>query len=193
MDKEDTNKLVGKIQTSLHKHWGWFLVEGIVLIILGTIAVIVPPLATLSITLFLGWLFLINGIIAVITAINTRKAPGFGWSLLSAIASIVAGSALIIFPISGILSLTLIIIVFFTIQGITNLIHAFKHNDSSGGEGWLFVSGLANLLVAMAILIGLPMSAAWAIGLLVGINLIISGVALSMVAINARNAKPPLS
>jgi uncharacterized membrane protein HdeD (DUF308 family) len=172
---------------SVGKHWGLFLAEGIILLLLGIAAIVVPPLATLAFTFFLGWLFLISGIAGLITTFWMRNDPGFWWSLLSALLGIVAGIVLLIAPASGILSLTLILIAFFVIEGVVSIMYAFDHrNDLPGGWVWMLISGVIDLILAAMIFAGLPGTAAWAIGLLVGINMLFGGVALIVMALQAR-------
>ncbi|HWM83228.1 MAG TPA: HdeD family acid-resistance protein [Pseudolabrys sp.] len=172
---------------SVSKHWGLFLAEGIILMLLGIAAIVVPPLATLAFTIFLGWLFLISGVAGLITTFWMRKDPGFWWSLLSALLGIAAGIVLLVAPASGILSLTLILIAFFIIEGVVSIMYAFDHrNDLPGGWVWMLISGIIDLVLAAMIFAGLPDTAAWAIGLLVGINMLFGGVALIAMAFQAR-------
>jgi Short repeat of unknown function (DUF308) len=100
------------VVSAIHAHWVLFLVEGIVLVLLGAAAIIVPVVATLAFTLVIGWLFLISGIVGLVTTFWMRGVPGFWWALLSAIIAIAAGVVLLLWPISGTLSLTLVLIAF---------------------------------------------------------------------------------
>src|SRR5664280_1329617 len=109
------------IAKSVHEHWVSFLVEGIVLLVLGLLAIVIPPLATIGITIFLGWLFFISGIVSLITTFWARKVAGFWWSLLSALLGIGAGLVLLAWPVSGAVSLTFILIAFFVIEGIVSI------------------------------------------------------------------------
>jgi uncharacterized membrane protein HdeD (DUF308 family) len=155
--------------------------------VLGIAAIVVPPLATLAFTIFLGWLFLISGIAGLITTFWMRKDPGFWWSLLSALLGIAAGIVLLIAPVSGVVSLTLILIAFFIIEGVVSIMYALDHrNDLPGGWVWMLFSGIIDLVLAAMIFAGLPGTAAWAIGLLVGINMLFGGVALIAMALHAR-------
>ena len=104
--KPDIEQIQRAVATSLHEHWVLFLVEGIVLVILGLAAIVIPPIATLAVEILFGWLFLISGIVGLITTFWMRQAPGFGWSLVSAILGIVAGMLLLLSP-THVLSLTL--------------------------------------------------------------------------------------
>jgi uncharacterized membrane protein HdeD (DUF308 family) len=168
-----------------------FLIEGIVLVVLGILAIIVPQLATLAVTIFLGWLFLISGAVGLVTTFMMRGMPGSWWSLLSALLAVAAGIVLIARPVSGVLSLTYVLIVFFIIEGIASIMFALDHRRQLPGRwSWMLVSGIVDLVLAAIILADLPGSAAWAIGLLVGINMVMGGVALVAMALTARRFDP---
>jgi uncharacterized membrane protein HdeD (DUF308 family) len=191
MNQPNIERIQRAVAASLHEHWVLFLVEGIVLVVLGLIAIVVPPIATLAVEILVGWLFLISGILGLITTFWMRGAPGFWWSLLSAVLGIGAGIVLLAWPLSGVLSLTLILIVFFTIEGVASIMYALEHKrELSGRWGWMLASGVVDLILAAIILIGLPGTAAWAIGLLVGINMIFGGSALIAMALHARDIAP---
>jgi uncharacterized membrane protein HdeD (DUF308 family) len=164
------------------------LIEGIVLVVLGLLAIIIPPIATIAVTIFLGWLFLISGVVGLVTTFWARHAPGFWWSLLSAVLAIAAGIVLLAWPISGAVSLTLLLIVFFTIEGVLSIMYALEHKkELSGRWGWMLTSGIIDLVLAAIILAGLPGTAAWALGLLVGINMLFGGTAMIAMAMHARS------
>jgi uncharacterized membrane protein HdeD (DUF308 family) len=168
-------------------HWKLFLIEGIVLVLLGIAAILVPPIATLAFELVIGWLFLISGVVGLVTTFYMRNAPGFWWSLLSAVVGIAAGAVLLRWPISGTLSLTFVLIAFFMVEGIVTIMYAIDHrNQSSSRWGWMLASGVVDLILAGIIFAGLPGTAAWALGLLVGINLVFGGTAMIGMALAAR-------
>jgi uncharacterized membrane protein HdeD (DUF308 family) len=171
-------------------HWVLFLVEGVLLIALGMIAIAIPPLATLAVTILLGWVFLISGIVGLITSIMARHAPGFWWSILSAIVGILAGLVLLAWPVSGSVSLTLVLIAFFLIEGVITIMYAIEHRRAlSGRWGWLVASGILDLVLAGIVIAGLPGTALWAPGLLVGINMVFGGWALVAMGLHARRAR----
>ena len=191
MDRPDADRLRSAVSSSIQEHWVLFLIEGIILVILGLAAIIVPPIATLAVAIFLGWLFLVSGIVGLVTTFWMRHAPGFWWSLLSAVLGIVVGIVLIGWPVSGAISLTLVLIVFFIIEGVASIMFALEHRrELSGRWGWMLASGIVDLILAAIILAGLPLSAAWAIGLLVGINMVFGGSALIAMALHARSPDP---
>ncbi len=179
------------VANALHEHWKLYLFEGVALLILGVIAIIIPPIATLAVTIVLGWLLLVSGIIGLVTTFMMRNAPGFWWSLVSATLGVVAGGWLLARPLTGAVSLTIVVVVFFIIEGIASIMFALEHKrELSGRWGWMLVSGVIDLVLAAAIFTGLPGTAAWAIGLLVGINMLFGGSALIAMALHARNAAP---
>jgi uncharacterized membrane protein HdeD (DUF308 family) len=176
------------VANAIHAHWGLFLFEGIMLVILGAAAIILPEVATLAFTLVIGWLFLISGGVGLVTTFWMRNAPGFWWALLSAVIGIAAGIVLIRWPISGTVSLTLVLIAFFTVEGIVTLMYAIEHRAQLTGRwAWMLASGLIDLVLAGMIFAQLPSSAEWALGLLVGINLLFGGVAMIGMALAAKN------
>ena len=175
------------VQGASHRHWVLFLIEGIVLLVLGVFAVLVPPVATLAITIVFGWLFLVSGIVGLITTFWMRSAPGFWWSLISAALGIVVGLLLLARPLGGALSLTLLLIAFFIVEGAVSIMFALDHKrELSGQWGWMLVSGIIDLALAIMIFAGLPSTAAWALGLLVGINMTFGGAAMIAMALHAR-------
>jgi uncharacterized membrane protein HdeD (DUF308 family) len=183
----EMSQLQSAIAQSIREHWVLFLIEGIVLVVLGILAILVPPLATITFTFFIGWLFFIMGIMGLITTFWARHAPGFWWSLLSAVLAIAAGIVLLINPFSGAFTLTLLLIAFFIIEGVLSIMYALEHKkELSGRWGWMLASGVIDLILAGIILIGLPGTAAWALGLLVGINMLFGGSALIAMALHAR-------
>lgn len=174
---------------ALREHWVLFLVEGVVLLVLGATAVVLPPIATLAVTILFGWLFLVSGVVGLFTSFWMRHAPGFWWSLLSAALGIVVGAMLLGSPLVGALSLTLVLIAFFLIEGVVSIMFALDHKrELSGQWGWMLMSGIVDLVLAALVFGGLPGTAAWAIGLLVGINMVFGGSALIAMALHARNA-----
>jgi uncharacterized membrane protein HdeD (DUF308 family) len=176
-------------KAALHEHWVFFLVEGVVLLVLGATAIVLAPLATVAVTILLGWLFLVSGVIGLFTSFWMRQAPGFWWSLISAVLGIVVGVLLLASPIGGAVSLTILLSAFFIVEGIVSVMFALDHRrELTGRWGWMMASGIVDLVLGAMIFAGLPSTAAWAIGLLVGINMVFGGSALIGMALAARKA-----
>jgi uncharacterized membrane protein HdeD (DUF308 family) len=185
---QDATRLQSEMNAAVHAHWKAFLIEGILLVVLGFAAMVVPPLASLAVTIFLGWMFLISGIAGLALTFWARQMPGFWWSLLSAVLAIVAGIILLARPVQGTLTLTIVVGAYFLAEGVTTIMYALEHRrELSERWSWLLVAGIMDLLIAAIIILGLPESALWALGLLVGINLVFGGASLIGVALAARN------
>jgi len=174
---------------ALRRNWKTLLIEGIVLVILGAIAIVVPEIATRAVTILLGWLLLISGVVGLISTFRMRAAPGFAWALISAILAIVAGAYLIIWTDRGVLSLTILMIIFFVIEGVVSIFFALAHRSQLPGRwGLMLFSGIIDIVLAVIIVAGFPHSAAWVLGLLLGINLVFGGAALISMSLAARRA-----
>jgi uncharacterized membrane protein HdeD (DUF308 family) len=187
IDRMDAARLQTTVIASLSDHWKFFLGEGIVLVLLGVGAIVVPAVATFAVELVIGWVLLIGGIVGLISTLRMQRAPAFRWSLLSAVAGIVAGTLLLVWPLSGAFSLTVILVVFLLLEGIASIMMALSHSRGfSGRWGMLLVSGIIDLALAGIIIAGLPATSSWAIGLLVGINMLFGGAALISMALHAR-------
>ena len=174
---------------SIKGHWKLFLIEGIVLMILGIGAVLIPAVASLAVAIFLGWLFLAGGIVGAVTTLMSRRAPGFWWSLISAAITIVAGLYLIGWPFAGAVSLTIVLAAYLVAEGIASMLFAYDHRRQlSARWGWLFLNGIIDVLLAGIIVWLLPLAAVWALGLMVGIDFIFGGASLVAMALAARNS-----
>src|SRR3979411_1355281 len=186
---QDITKLQSEMSAAVREHWKAFLFEGILLSVLGLAAMILPPLASLAVTIFLGWMFLISGVAGLALTFWARGMPGFWWSLLSAVLAIGAGIILLAQPIEGTLTLTVVVGVYFLAEGVATIMYALEHRrELSGRWSWLLIAGIVDIVIAGIIISGLPGSALWAIGLLVGINLLFGGATLIGMALAARAA-----
>lgn len=174
---------------AMHDHWKLFLTEGIVLVILGMAAILVPVLASVVVAVFLGWLFAVGGIVGLIATVMGRHAPGFWWSLISALVALAAGLALIGWPVAGAVSVTFVLTTFLVADGILMIAFGLDHRRSLSAQwGWLVVNGVVDLLLAGLIVWALPGSAVWALGLIMGIDLLFGGWSLIAMALSARKA-----
>jgi uncharacterized membrane protein HdeD (DUF308 family) len=192
-DRPGAMEIGAAVASAVRTHSTFFIVEGIILVLLGMLAIFLPLFATLTITIILGWIFLASGIIGLIATMGARGVPGFWWSLVSALIAIVVGVALLFEPIAGALSLTLVLIAFFVVEGVATIMYALEHRrELSGRWEWMLISGIIDLVLAGIILAGFPGTAAWALGLLVGINMIFGGMALIAIGAHARSATPAL-
>lgn len=186
---DEFSRLQSAMSQAVKAHWKAFLFEGILLAVLGIAALILPPLASLAITILLGWMFLASGIGGLIVTYWTRATPGFWWSLISAALAVLAGMLLLARPMQAVLTLTIVRGAYFLAEGVTTIMYALEHRrELSSGWSWLLISGLVDIAIALMVITGLPSSAEWAIGVLVGINLLFGGATLIGMALAARNS-----
>ncbi len=182
------------IKGALKAHWRLLLFQGVIMIILGVAAIGWPVAATIAVAFYIGWLFLIAGIVGLIVMFSAENVPAFLWSLLTAALSLAVGILLLWKPVAGAVSLTLVLTAFFIVEGVFQTVTSIAYRDViSSTWGWMLVSGLSDLALAVIIILGWPMSAAWVLGLLVGINLITSGWAIVMMAIAGRDVTKTLT
>ena len=183
----DLNELQARMREAVRQHWKAFLVEGIVLAIMGVAAVIVPQVASLAVAILLGWLFLIMGIGGLVVTYWAREMPGFWWSLISAALAVLAGGVLLARPMQGALTLTIVVGAYFLAEGVATILYALEHRrELSERWSWLLIGGAMDIIIAGIIIAGLPGSAEWAIGLLAGLNLMFGGATLIGMALAAR-------
>ena len=175
------------ITAEVRRHRGWFLAVGIATVILGAAALVSPIVATLAISVLVGWVLTIYGALAAIHAFRTARWNGFLWSLFGALLAFGAGIMLLFFPMTGALSLTLLIAAFLLTSGTFRVILSFRLRPADRW-GWLLLSGLLAIALAITIALLWPEAAAWIIGMLVGIDLVFSGWASILLALAAGRA-----
>jgi uncharacterized membrane protein HdeD (DUF308 family) len=186
---DEFSRLQSAMSQAVKAHWKAFLFEGILLAVLGIAALILPPLASLAIAIFLGWMFLVSGIGVFIVTYWARATPGFWWSLISAALAVLAGMLLLARQMQAVLTLTIVLGAYFLAEGVTTIMYALEHRrELSGRWSWLLISGLVDIAIAFMVITGLPSSAEWAIGVLVGINLLFGGATLIGMALAARKS-----
>ncbi len=183
---ESVERLRGVVAAALHAHWKFFLVQGVAMMTLGLIAVALPQIASLTIEIVIGWLFFVGGLFRTLVVLKARQAPGFWWSLLTAVLALALGLILVTQPLAGVLTLTMVLMVVFLAEGIAAILIAIDFRHHLRNWGWTLFSGLVDFVLAYLIWQGWPTTADWAVGLLVGINMIMFGLSLAMTAIAAR-------
>lgn len=149
----------------------WLLVAGILAVIAGVAAIAVPIVASVTIALFIGWVLVFAGVTMTVHAVSDRAVMRG----LQGLVTLIVGLYIIIFPLNGTVSLTFVLAVWFFASGIINLLHAWQWRDAP--EAWLSaLGGALSIVLGFLIAAGLPSSAGWAIGLLVGLNLVFWGM-----------------
>ena len=176
------------VRDTVRLHWQLFLTQGVIMVILGVLAVVWPQISTIAVDVYIGWLFLLSGVVGLASMFLAQNVQAFLWSLLTAALSLFVGILLLWHPIEGAVSLTLVLIAFFIVEGVFQIAASLTYRDVFPDSwGWMLASGIADLILAALIIKGWPSTASWALGLIVGVNLITSGAAIIMVALAGRS------
>jgi uncharacterized membrane protein HdeD (DUF308 family) len=173
---------------TLRKYSTWFTIYGVVIALLGILAIAMPYIATLATSIFIGWLLIASSVLGLYAVYSAGKdAPGFWWNLITAILYLAAGILLLGNPVTGALSLTIVLAAYLLAGGVAKIVLGFQHKkDIPNAWFWILFSGLVDIVLAFLIIQGLPGTAFWAIGLLVGINLLMMGVAIVATALSCK-------
>jgi len=164
------------------------IVWGVLLIVFGMVAIGSLFLAAVAVNAAIAWLIVLAGIVHLMLAFRTHGAGSMIWKLLVGLAYLCFGAYLILHPVLGVASLTLVLASLFLIEGVLNIILFFKMR-SLGGASWVLVDGIVTLLLGLMIYMQWPSSSAWAIGILVGVSMIISGVTRVMLSLAVRKVR----
>lgn len=159
----------------------WFIGLGVALIVAGVAALLFPLLASIAAKVMIGWLMLIAGAFTLWHAFQTRTWSSTLWNALIGLLSLAAGVYLAFFPLTGLIGLTLILGATFAVQGVFEVLMSLQNRERTGWV-WILLSGALSVLLGVILLFGLPGTAAWALGLMVGIHFITSGASLIALA-----------
>ena len=168
------------------RNWGWFLALGILLVLVGIAAIVFPFASTLATKIVLGWVLLIAGIGQIVHAFYVKRWAGFFWNLIIGLLYLLVGIWLAFFPLAGIFSLTIILAALFIADGIMEIAMSFRMRPHEGW-GWVLFSGIVAIAAGVLILISLPYSAIWALGLLAGIKLLVWGWSFIFLALTGKS------
>jgi len=171
----------------IKRHSLWYLLQGGLMVLTGAVALLFPVFSSVAVVLMLGWLLIFNGIFQGISLIGATNVPHFWLQLISVALSVVIGFLFLRHPGEGLLTLTLLLIVFFMVGGMAKVIFALTIRPFPNW-GWVLASGVVGVLLAIYLWSSLPVTAAWLLGILVGIQLISEGAALAYMAWQVRTA-----
>jgi uncharacterized membrane protein HdeD (DUF308 family) len=179
--------------TRFGHRWGWLLALGIVQIIAGCIAIAVPVIASLAAVGIFGAVLLVTAALQLIHAFKVRAWPRSAWYGLGGVLYAIAGLLVVMYPLGGALTLAVMIAILFIADGTLRMVFGMTVRPVAGW-GWLIAAGLCSIVVGVILLLGWPATALWATGLLLGVNLIFTGVMNATLALASRtNAFPPIS
>jgi len=171
----------------IKRHSLWYLLQGALMVLAGIVALLFPIFSSVAVVVMLGWLLIFSGIFQAISLIGATNVPHFWLQLISVVLSVVIGILFLRHPGEGLLTLTLLLIVFFMVGGMAKVIFALTIRPFPNW-GWVLASGVIGVLLSAYLWSSLPITAAWLLGVLVGIQLISEGAALAYMAWRVRNA-----
>ena len=175
-----------EVRAGLAKSWKALMTVGVLAIVVGCVAILVPAVAAVGTAIFIGWILVIAGAFLVAAAFSAHSIGTVVLRLLWAALTVVVGVWLIVEPHNGTLTLTLVLGIYFLFMGITRVTVAFLARGQQNA-GLVGLSGVCGLLIGILVLAKFPSSADWAIGLLVGIDLIFAGWTLCSVALVGKD------
>ncbi len=170
----------------------WSIVWGILLIIFGMLAMALPFVAAIAFSIAIGWLLILAGIVHIVVAFHSHREGRLVWRLLVGVAYAFIGVYLLFHPLLGIASLTLVLAALFVVEGIFDIVLFFKMR-SMRGTTWVLVDGIISLILGLFIYLQWPSSSFWALGILVGVSMIVSGIARVMLSAAVRKAGTALA
>lgn len=165
----------------------WYLIQGILLVVAGVLALIYPFIASVAIVSLLAWILIVSGILQGIGLIGASNVPHYWLQLISAVLAILIGVLLLRSPDSGLLIMTVLLIVYFMVEGIAKVIFALTIRPFPNW-GWVLGSGLVGILLALILWANMPLTSDWVLGLMLGVLLICEGAALTYLAWQVRHA-----
>lgn len=178
------------LSTAVRRSLGWSIAISIFMILAGLLAILIPPVAGIAITVFVGWLLVVSGIFHLVYAWHIRSKGSLAWELIVGLVYILAGIFLLLHPVAGLATLTLALAIYLFVEGVLEFVMAFNLRPHRGW-GWLLLDGIITLILAIMIWRTWPFSAAWVLGTLIGISMLFSGTSRLMLSMHARRALSP--
>ena len=173
------------MREKVKRHSFWYILQSVLMILGGILALVFPIISSVAIVIFLGWLLIFSGVLQAFSLIDVRHVPHFWLQLVSVVLSVLVGILFLRNPGAGLLTLTLLLIVFFMVEGISKIIFSLTIRPFPNW-GWVFASGVIGILLAFYLWANTPVTAIWLLGVLLGIELISEGAALGRMAWQAR-------
>jgi uncharacterized membrane protein HdeD (DUF308 family) len=159
----------------------WYLIQGVLLVIAGILAIVYPVISAQAVVVLLGWLLIVSGLLQGVSLIGARHVPHFWPQLISVILACLVGFLFLRDPAQGTFTIALLLIVFLMMEGLSKVIFALTIRPFPNW-GWVLASGLVGILLSLLLWANLPVDAVWLIGLLLGANLMSFGAAISWLA-----------
>lgn len=187
--KEAAAVLRAEVRKTIRKRSLLFLIQGAGLLLAGVLCLFYPMVSSTGITVLIGWLLIISGALQLVSLIGTTDVPYFWLQLLSIALAILIGWLLVSRPEAGLVAVTLLMVVYFMLDGIGRVVFALMVRPMEDWL-WMLLSGLVGIVLALVLSANLPEAAEWLIGVLLGLQLIAVGGAQAYLAWRIRSAVP---
>lgn len=184
--EEMAHRLEKQMYENLKEHWQTYVIEGVIMAAIGVLAAVVPKISSITIDVFLGWVLFVIGLLGIVSRLAQPQAPAFWSNLVLSIATTVLGGLLALWPVQGVITLTMALTAFFIAHGIAMIVMAVSVRHASSGWMWLVVSAIVDFILAALILAEWPDASSWLLGLYVGLNLTFGGLGLVVAALGAH-------
>jgi len=184
----DAVQAMEDMKKKIQDNWGWFLALGIALVIGGVILIAAPLATSIAVTVLIAAVLFIGGLVQIYNSFKTQGTSSFLWNLITGIIAVIGGIVIYVNPLAGTFALTLVIAAIFIAQGITQILLALKLKPHEGWV-WVLIAGIVSLAAGAMIFMELPSSAAWALGLIAGISVLVNGWSYITIALAARASK----
>ncbi|MCG7394730.1 HdeD family acid-resistance protein [Microvirga sp. ACRRW] len=165
----------------------WYLIEGLLLIAAGVLAIIYPIFSSTAVIVLLGWLLVFSGLFQAISLVSARHVPHFWLQLISICLAMLIGFLFLRDPAQGLTTITLLLIIFFMMEGISKVVFALTIRPFPNW-GWVLGSGLVGIVLSLILWANLPVASVWLLGFLLGLNLISIGSAIAYLAWTVRTS-----
>ena len=175
------------MRETIKRYSTWYLLEGVLLVVAGLVALIWPYVASVALIFLLGWILIVSGVLQGIGLIGAKEVPHFWLQLVSAVLALLIGILLLRNPNAGLLIMTVLLIVYFFVEGISKVIFAMNIRPFVGWL-WVLLSGIVGLLLGAYLWANMPVASEWVLGVLLGIQLIVEGAALALLAWMVRSS-----
>jgi uncharacterized membrane protein HdeD (DUF308 family) len=169
----------------VQKSTSWSIILSVLMIVAGVLAIVIPLVGGLAITVLVGWLLVLSGLMHFVYAWHTRGTGAIIWEILVGIAYAFVGGWVLYHPLLGMVGLTLALAIYLFAESVLEFVLGFQLRPRPG-SGWLFVDGVITLILAVMIWRDWPFSTAWALGILVGVSMLFSGISRLMLSMTAR-------
>ena len=175
------------MRQAFKRHATWYLIQGVLLIVAGVLAIIYPLISAVAVVVLTGWLLVASGVLQAISLLGARHVPHFWLQLVSAILAILIGFLFLRDTGQGLVTITLMLIIFFMIEGVSKIVFALTIRPMPQW-GWVLASGIVGVVLSVLLLAFLQLTAVWLVGLMLGVQLISVGGAIANMALHARRS-----